>query len=252
MPSASPLEDQKTNTADPTRRYSVVTLPEFHELHKIQKKETLWQSFLQLLDLSFWHDPCVCLLCLSRFLGTAANSTFFVFMPSALVSVGFSLQQASLLLTVIGIVNTASRVLVGFVMDHPKINVIMLTAIGIALQALTLFIFPYCNDYVSLMVLGGVIGVVSAPLNVSLSIMLGELLPVEKLASSFAKMAVSQGFGGVAGPTLAGSIYDYTKSFKLALIMAAIGYAAAAMACGLVAYLHYKQKKGGIENEQAS
>ena len=66
---------------------------------------------------------------------------------------------------------------------------------------------------------------------------------------TFARMAVSQGLGGAAGPMMAGFIYDYTKSYKFAIIIAGVGYATAGMACGLAAYLHCKRKRSGIENE---
>ena len=92
------------------------------------------------------------------------------------------------------------------------------------------------------MVVGGIIGLANAPYDLGVTIILGKLLPVEKLASSFAKMALAAGLGSIVGPTVAGFIYDYTKSFKEVIFMAAVSYAIAGIALCFSAYIHYKQK----------
>ena len=74
------------------------------------------------------------------------------------------------------------------------------------------------------MVLGIMFGIANAPYNVSLSIILGALLPVEKVASAFGILSLVQGVGCILGPVMGGFIYDTTKDDKLILFLAAIGW----------------------------
>ena len=205
-------------------------------------QQTIWQTMFNFLNLSFWVDPILILLTISRFLGHFSMVLFYVFIPSQIMSNGMSLKHASFVLTATGISNSISRVLVGGLMDHPKVNATTLTAIAFFFQSATLFYFPFCKHYTLMLVLGGVIGVINAPYNISLSIMLGELLPLEMISSSFGKIAMAQGLGAIAGPTVAGFIYDYTGNLTVVLYMAAIGYLVGGVTCGFAAYLHYKKK----------
>ena len=81
------------------------------------------------------------------------------------------------------------------------------------------------------MVLGGVIGIIQAPYNVGLSIILGEIVPMKNIASTFAKMALFQGIGSIVGPSIAGLIYDITKNINVLFLIAASINIIGGMAC---------------------
>ena len=186
-----------------------------------------------LIDTWFWFNPSLMLLLLSRFLGHFSLVLFFMFLPTLLLEFGYSLEEASLMLTVLGITNTVSRIVVGAMMDHPRISPAMLTTVGFTIQAILQFLLPFVENYAILMTLGGVIGIIQAPYNVALSIILGEIVPMKKIASTFAKMALFQGIGSIVGPSIAGLIFDITMDIKVLFFIAAIINLIGGIACGV-------------------
>ena len=185
-----------------------------------------------LIDTWFWSNPSLMLLLLSRFLGHFSLVLFFMFLPTLLLEFGYSLEEASLMLTVLGITNTVSRIAVGAMMDHPRISPAMLTTVGFTIQAILQFLLPFVENYAILMVLGGVIGIIQAPYNVALSIILGEIVPMKKIASTFAKMALFQGIGSIVGPSISGLIFDITMDIKVLFFIAASINLIGGIACG--------------------
>ena len=167
---------------------------------------------------------------------------FFMFLPSLLLKCGYSLGEASLVLTSISITNTVSRIVFGALMDHPKVSPTLLTTLGFMLQALLQFIIPFNYNYILFVLFGIMFGVVQAPYNIGLSIILGEMLPTGKLASAFAKMALLQGTGAIVGPCVAGFIYDTTNNVQLLFFLAASISVISGLSCGMSAYLFNKTK----------
>ena len=199
-------------------------------------------SISRFVDTWFWFNPSLLFLLLSRFLGHASMVLFFMFLPSLLLECGYSLGEASLVLTSISITNTVSRILFGALMDCPKVSPALLTALGFILQALLQFIIPFNNNYILFVLFGVMFGIVQAPYNIGLSIILGEMLPTEKLASAFAKMAFLQGAGAIVGPCVAGFIYDTTNNVQILFFLAAIISVISGLSCGMSAYLFNKTK----------
>ena len=103
------------------------------------------------------------------------------------------------------------------------------------------------QEYMVLMALGVVFGIVNSPYNVGLSIIIGEMLPVEKVAASFGKFALVQGLGCIVGPVVAGLIYDTTKDHKLILYLAATGFFIGAVTTWLSSFLYKKRSKKEVE-----
>ena len=186
----------------------------------------------KMIDTWFWFNPSLMMFLLSRFLGHFSMVLFFMFLPTLLLEFGYSLEEASLMLTVLGISNTLFRIVVGALMDHPMINPALLTTIGFILQALVQCLLPFLDNYLVLMILGGVIGIIQAPYNVGLSIICGEIVPMKNIASTVAKMALFQGIGSIMGPSLAGLIYDITMDIKVLFLIAASVNIIAGIACG--------------------
>ena len=89
------------------------------------------------------------------------------------------------------------------------------------MQAIIQFVLPFSNNYYALLILGGVFGIIQAPYNMGLSVILGEMVPMKKIASAFAKMALFQGIGSIIGPSIGGLIYDATNDIKLLYFIAA-------------------------------
>merc|ERR1711894_419776 len=124
-----------------------------------------------------------------------------------------------------------ARVIVGAMMDHPKIDSLFLNAIAFITCAPILCVFAFSKDYTTLMILAGFCGLNFAPFNVNTSIVLGEMLPTEKIASGFGKSNFVMGVGSIAGPVLAGYVFDNTQNYRIIVFIEAFGFFLGGIAC---------------------
>ena len=197
-------------------------------------------------DQSLWHNPSIWLFTIHRMLGNMSFRLFMMFIPILLIDLGFTLKEASLIVMVSGITNTVSRVISGLIMDHRRVNNFVLISVGLTFQAILLCIYPFCDKFIILMVFSGVGGFLVAPFHIGMAIVLGEMLPIEKVASVSGMMSLAQGFGNLIGPPLAGFIYDHSEYHSIIFYIVAIGYIISAICCQLAGYLYQNRKKNDI------
>ena len=158
----------------------------------------------------------------------------------------FSSTQASLVLTSTGITNTFSRVLSGLIMDHPKINPALFMTLGFVCSGIVLIALPFATNYTVYIILGSVFGLVTAPYNVGTAIVLGIMLPLEKVASAFGILGFVQGGFVIIGPTISGYIYDKTNDFSAIFVTAGVLYIFSGVSCWMSNYLFNNKKRQEI------
>ena len=207
-----------------------------------QKSSTNQDKSKSIIEKSPWYHPSIWLFTMHRMLGNMTFRLFMMFIPILLIDLGFTLTQASLIVMVSGITNTISRVISGSIMDHRRINNFILISTGLIIQAILLCIYPFCNKFIILIILSGIGGFLIAPFHIGMAIVLGELLPIEKVASVSGLMSLAQGMGNLVGPPLAGYIYDHSGDHSIIFYIVATGYILSAISCWLAGYL-YKRRK---------
>ena len=222
------------------RRYSTVNLDIFDE--KPKEKNHL-KKMVECFDFTFWKNPAMICLLLSRFFGNISMSTFYMYLPSILLEKDISMAQASIMLTVVNIVNTIFRVSFGALMDHPKINCLLLNGFTFILGGLAVCVFPFFKNYWILMVLGGINGAMIATYPVCLSVALGQMVETDQLASVAGKLSVGMGLGSLVGPVLAGYIFDYSQNVKMISFYNASAYFLTSLFACMSALLHRRSLK---------
>jgi hypothetical protein len=247
-PSNEKTDKHNTNTAH-QESSSTMSSDLEKELMQSNNKTNRRRTLTQPLDLSTWCSPPFILFTTSIVFSHLGWMLYFMFVPSMLTETkNFSSTQASLVLTSTGITNTVSRVLSGLIMDHPRINPALFMSLAYTLSGLVLIILPFATNYTSFVILGGIFGLVTAPYNVGTAIVLGIMLPLEKVASAFGIVGFVQGGGVIIGPTIAGYVYDMTHDFVAIFVSAGLSYILSGLLCWMSNYFYYKQKR----NETAS
>ena len=166
-----------------------------------------------------------------------------MFLPSMLMDTKMlSSTQASLVLTSTGITNTISRVLAGLIMDHPKVNPALFMTMGFVSSGIVMIVLPFLSNYTLFVIFGSLFGLVTAPYNVGTAVVLGVMLPLEKVASAFGILGFVQGGFVIIGPTISGYIYDKTKDFSPIFVTAGILYIFSGISCWFSNYLFNKNK----------
>ena len=227
-------------TSNTSQRISIVSLNVLDM--NLVKNQKLSSCFSDTFDHELCCNTALWLYFIHHVAGNFGQSLFFMFIPILLMDLGFTIYQASLVIMVNGITNLIGRVVSGFFMDRPWMNNFILTAIGFFVVAAVLCAFPFCNNFAMLMAFSGAIGVLMAPYQIGMSIILGEMLPLEKAATSSGLMSVAMGIGSIMGPPIAGFIYDYSKNSTIIFFIIATGFFIGGISCWLAGSFHNNRK----------
>lgn len=151
---------------------------------------------------------------------------------------------ASLLISVIGITNTVGRVACGYVADFPQVDSLLLNNVCLILATVSVTMAPFCTTILDYMIMSTLFGIAickfSAILHSKLicriddiflfliaagyisltSIILVDLLGLDKLTNAFGLLILFRGVAAIAGPPLAGNLYDITQNYDTTFYMA--------------------------------
>jgi len=131
-------------------------------------------------------------------------------------------QESSLIISVIGILNTFGELLVGWVGDKSWMSSSLLYAACMLCCAIATAIMPLVTEYSHLLGLSAVYGFcISANYSLTSPILV-ELVSIEKFSSAYGFLLASQGVSNLLGPPFAGWLYDYTSQWHLTFGLAGL------------------------------
>ena len=119
-------------------------------------------------------------------------------------------ENAAILISLIGIFNTAGRLINGALADHPKMDPLLMTTISLAVGATCPFFMIFCYSYEAFIAVSILFGFsLSAWVAVS-SPMLVNLLGLDLLTSAFGILTCVRGLAAFLGPPVGGFAVDAT------------------------------------------
>lgn len=151
------------------------------------------------------HVPFM-IFCVSNFLFILAFKTAFTFLPAIAIAKGLSQQEAALILTISGALDTFGRIVTGFVMDLRPLrplrpyffNLLLFIIAGASL------LIPSLTTFGSLTIICSVYGFMTGAFIAQKLVVLVDILGREMMPSSLGIQKVFQGFGTLIGPPFAG------------------------------------------------
>ncbi|EDW73104.1 uncharacterized protein Dwil_GK16821 [Drosophila willistoni] len=173
-----------------------------------------------MLDVSLLKDPVFMLIGVSNIFGMAGLYVPFVYLVDAAKEHGIAKNDAALLLSYIGITNTIGRVLCGWVADLPQVNSLLLNNCCLVVSTIAVTLTPLCYSYTSYIVMSIFFGIAISGYISLTSIILVDLLGLDKLTNAFGLLILFRGFAALIGTPLAGAIYDITHTYDLPFYMA--------------------------------
>ncbi|KAH8292909.1 hypothetical protein KR044_008159 [Drosophila immigrans] len=184
-------------------------------------KETR-DTFAEMMNFSLLKDAVFVIFSISNFCTSIGFNMPYLYMAAHAKTLGISNQQASFLIASIGVANTVGRIILGYIADKPWVNRLLvynvcLTACGIATAMV-----PLCDDYNSLLIYCSVFGFTIGAYVGLTSVILVDLLGLEKLTNAFGLLLLFQGIASFIGPPIGGWMYDITDSYTPAFMMAGI------------------------------
>lgn len=142
----------------------------------------------------------------------------YVYTPDQASSLGIADSKASFLVSIIGIVSTVGQVVLGYIGDRPWCDATFLYALLTTLAGIATALVPLCTNYALLSIYSASFGfLISA--NYSLTtIILVDLLSMEKLTNAYGLVMLAEGLANLIGPPLAGrSCVQFFKCLNVIL-----------------------------------
>ena len=187
-----------------------------------EEEDSMRNVIKNMLDPSLMKDPRFLLIGISNLFGFLGFFVPFIYLPSlALTMEGVTADQAAILLSVIGIANTVGRILCGFLADFAWVDSLCVINISFLLTAATIFLFPFLTTFTEFIILSLIFGVCIASLITLTSIVLVDVLGLEKLTSAFGLLTMFRGLATMMGPPIAGLVYEASGSYSPAFYVAA-------------------------------
>ncbi|KAJ8313311.1 hypothetical protein KUTeg_009097 [Tegillarca granosa] len=182
----------------------------------VQPKEGILKrakrTFFRTFDFSLLLEPTFAVYGASCFLCMLGFFIPFNFMPDLALSRHLTLNDAALLISVIGIANTVSRICVGFISDRSWADAVMINNVALICGGAATIFVPFYVDYGVMVTYSAVFGICIAVFVSLRSIIMVELMGIEKLTNAFGLVVLCQGLSSFIGPPIAASRFSINLS----------------------------------------
>ncbi|VDN90763.1 unnamed protein product [Brugia pahangi] len=214
------------------------------EEEKISKTRGILRTMEKMTNISLLANPIFLLYAISNLLTSIAFNSPLVFLPSHATNLRLTPTQSA------SIMNTIGRILVGLISDRKLpckygkdraqnrlwIYVSSLTLCGL-LTAGVLF----CHGYITLAMYSGLFGLTLSSYVCLTSVLLVDLIGIEKLTNAFGLILLFQGIGTVIGPPISGQLADLTGSYNMSFVFCGVALLISGLMLVFVPQIQRKQ-----------
>lgn len=148
-------------------------------------------------------------LCLAILMFTISFNSTFVFLPSLASARGITKLEGAYLVSILGICDGLARIIMSSILDLKRVRPYRLnvyTFIVFLTGAVSLS-FPAMSTFLQFLLLCCLYGILSGTYISQKSVVIVDILGVEKLTSSFGLLLMFQGIGSFIGPPVGGKFY---------------------------------------------
>ncbi|KAL7294649.1 hypothetical protein TKK_0011952 [Trichogramma kaykai] len=185
----------------------------------LELPESFKEALGTMMDLTLLKNPVFLFICISNVFGMAGLYIPFFYLVEAAVANGVEKKQASFLVSVIGITNTIGRVACGYVADFPQVDSLLLNNICLIVATIAVSLTPLCTTTMHYMIMSTFFGIAISGYISLTSIILVDLLGLDKLTNAFGLLILFRGVAAIAGPPMAGTLYDLTNDYGITFYM---------------------------------
>ncbi|CRK96937.1 CLUMA_CG010346, isoform A [Clunio marinus] len=182
--------------------------------------EAVRRTLGTMLDVSLFKEFSFVLLACSGFLTMMGFFVPFIYIAERARMASIDEDTAVFLVSAIGISNTVARILCGWLSSFDGISALALNNIFITAGGIATMISGWFMQVHSQYIYTLIFGVTCAVFSALRSIIVVDLLGLEKLTNAFGILLLFQGIAAVIGSPLAGFLFDLTNSYDLPFYVA--------------------------------
>ncbi|KAH8360753.1 hypothetical protein KR084_006941 [Drosophila pseudotakahashii] len=184
-------------------------------------KETR-DTFAEMMNFSLLKDVIFVIFSVSNFCTSIGFNVPYLYVAAYAETLNLTKSQASYLIATIGVANTVGRIILGYISDKPWVNRLLVYNVCLTACGICTAMVPLCHDFQSLafyciafgFTIGAYVGLTS--------VILVDLLGLDKLTNAFGLLLLFQGIASFIGPPIGGWMYDLTDSYAPAFLMAGL------------------------------
>ncbi|CAF1046568.1 unnamed protein product [Rotaria sp. Silwood1] len=201
----------------PTYVQQTTKVPEAVEQTKMK---AFWDIFLTMTNIHLLRDKRMLIICVANVFSMIGCYTPYIFIAKFASSErGINQDDAAILISFIGITNTISRFISGWVAKIPSMSPLLINNIGLLVGGVLTLLVPFCQTRFHLIIFcllwGGFVA-----FHISLSpIIICQIVGLELYSSALGLSLMFRGVATLAGPPLLGAVRDLTSSFNLVFII---------------------------------
>ncbi|KJH47344.1 transporter, major facilitator family protein [Dictyocaulus viviparus] len=217
--------------------------------------KNMFKTISKMLSLSLLLDPTFLIFSISNLLTSVGFNSPLYFLPlHATKGVGLDTVSSSRVLSVFGLCNTLGRVVFGVVADHRlplpyKLgedtvrNRLWMYNLSLSICGLLTAFCYLCKSFISLSIYAGLFGFSISSYICLTSVILVDLLGLDKLTNAFGLLLLWQGVGTVFGPPISGYLADITNTYVWSFVFCGANLLISGMMLFSIPYFRNKQSR---------
>uniref|UniRef100_A0A1I7V3J2 MFS domain-containing protein n=2 Tax=Caenorhabditis tropicalis TaxID=1561998 RepID=A0A1I7V3J2_9PELO len=172
------------------------------------------QALKNLLDRQLLGSPSFLLLALSGTLTLCCFYVPFIYLGNHLDKIeGLTVAEKSFTVSLIGVLNIVARIGCGYIADRPDVSALVVNNIALIMAGLATMTVPFYTAYWQFLVFCVPFSIGVACFAALRSVIVLELIGLEKMSNAFGILLTFMGVGAVIGSPMAAAMKDYTGNF---------------------------------------
>ncbi|XP_074599114.1 monocarboxylate transporter 1 [Brevipalpus obovatus] len=167
----------------------------------------------EMMDFRLLQNPAFLLFSISNLLSSLGYYVPHIYIKDRAVGLNIPNDSASNLLAIIGISSMLGRLVFGFISDLKSIDRLLLFNCCLTFSGLSTLLSALLKTHTFLALYSAFFGITCGAYVSLTSVILVDLLGLEKLTNAFGLVLLFQGTGCLMGPPVVGWLFDYTKSY---------------------------------------
>lgn len=201
-------------------------------------------ALVEMTDFSLLMNPIFLMFAISNFLTSIGFNVPYVYTKDRVADMKIaSDEDASYLLSIIGISNTIGRVTLGYLSDRACVNRLWIYNVSLIICGLATALSCYAANYTLMAAYCAMFGATAGAYVSLTSVILVDLLGLDKLTNAFGILLVFEGVSCLLGPPITGWLYDGLGSYDPGFLVSGSMIAASGLILFLVPCLS-KPPKG--------